>query len=107
MVMSAGQRAVIARNEEHEAKKRFDQNYENLHSHPEEQQHNQQQQFIDYEDDEDYAMDDNDEREFVTTTKSHKRIRGKYKSDKRHKSKTSFSTIGPKLQNLQLIRSSI
>ena len=104
MVMS-GQRAVMARNEAQEAKKRFDKNYENSHSHSDEKQ----QQFSDYADDEDYEMDDDDdERAFVTTTtteKSHKRIR-MYKNDKRHKSKAS-STIGAKLQNLQLIRSSM
>lgn len=107
MVMSAGQRAVLARNEEKEAKKRFDQNYDNP-PHSDEQQH-----FNDYSDDGDYDMDD-DERALVTTTtaKSYKRIRGKYKNDKRHKSKAlaplSFSsTIGPKLQNLQLLRSSM
>lgn len=108
MVMSAGQRAVLARNEEKEAKKRFDQNYDNP-PHSDEQQH-----FNDYSDDVDYDMEE-DERALVTTTtaKSNKRIRGKYKNDKRHKSKslpssTSLSsTIGPKLQNLQLVRSSM
>lgn len=108
--MSAGQRAVIARNEVQEAKKRFDHNYENPHSHSDEQSHHQQQQqqYNDYEDEVEYDIDgDDDERTLLTSTKSHKRIKGKYKSDKRHKSKTSSSTIGPKLQNLQLIRSSI
>lgn len=120
--MSAGQRAVLARNEgqQQEAKKRFDQSYENIHlqqqQYSDEQQQQQQQQhhqFNDYEDEVgDYDIDnDDDERAFVTTTsKSHKRIRGKYKSisDKRHRSKaSSSSTIGPKLQNLQLIRSSM
>lgn len=105
MVMSAGQRAVLARNEDKEAKKRFDQNYDNP-PHSDEQQH-----FNDYSDDGDYDMDD-DERALVTTTteKSYKRIRGKYRSDKRHKWKALaplLSTIGPKLQNLQLVRSSI
>jgi hypothetical protein len=102
MVMSAGQRAVIARNEEKEAKKRFDRNYENP-SHSDEQQ-----QQIEYADEEDYDVED-DDGGLATTTKSHKRIRGKYKNEKRHKSKTLplSSTIGPKLQNLQLIRSSI
>lgn len=106
--MSAGQRAVLARNEEKEAKKRFDQNYDNP-PHSDEQQH-----FNDYSDDVDYDMEE-DERALGTTTtaKSYKRIRGKYKNDKRHKSKslsssTSLSsTIGPKLQNLQLVRNSM
>lgn len=103
--MSTGQRTVLARNEEKEAIKRFDQNYDNP-PHFDEQQH-----FNDYSDDGDYDMDD-DERALVaaTTEKSYNRIRGKYKSDKRHKSKALeplSSTIGPKLQNLQLVRSSI
>lgn len=105
--MSAGQRAVFARNEEKEVKKRFDQIYDNP-PHSDEQPH-----FSDY-DDSDYDMDD-DERALVTSTtaKSIKRIRGKFKNDIRHKSKTLSSstslssTIGPKLQNLQLVRSSI
>lgn len=108
--MSGGQRTVIARNEAQEAKKRFDRNYGNPHAHSDEQQ--QQQQFTaDYEDAGDYEMvdddEDDDERAVLATTKSHKRLRGKYKSDKRHKSKASSSTIGAKLQNLQLIRSSM
>lgn len=102
--MSAGQRTVIARNDAQDVKKRFDQNYENPHLHSDEQQ----QQFSDYEEEGDYEMvEDDDEGAFVTTAKSHKRIRGKFKNDKRHKSKASSSTIGAKLQNLQLIRSSM
>lgn len=106
--MSAGQRTVIARNEDKEVTKRFDQSYDNPHS-------DEQQHFNDYTDDGDYDIDD-DERSLVTTTtaKSSKRIRGKYKNEKRQKSKslpsssTSVSsTIGPKLQNMQRVRSSM
>lgn len=96
MVMSAGQRAVIARNEENTAKKRFDQNYESNHS----------DEFAGEYDDGDYDVNMDD----VTAgmTKYHKRIRTKLNNyEKRHKSKTLSSTIGPKLQNLQLIRSTM
>lgn len=95
--MSAGQRAVIARNEENEAKKRFDQNYENARS----------DELTEYADDEDYSVSMDDGAMTATMTKNHKRIRGKQQQQhqqKRHKLK---GTIGPKLQNLQLIRSTI
>ena len=96
--MSAGQRAVIARNEENEAKKRFDQNYENVRS----------DELTEYADDEDYGISMDDGAMTATMTKNHKRIRGKQQQQqhqqKRHKLK---GTIGPKLQNLQLIRSTM
>lgn len=98
MVMSAGQRAVLARNEENEAKKRFDQNYESTRS----------DEFTDY-DNTDYVEVESHNSGIVTTkakNQHHKRIRGKQqqqqqKSEKHHKSKALSSTIGPKLQNLQ------
>ena len=96
--MSAGQRAVFARNEENEAKKRFDSNYENARS----------DELTEYADDEDYSVGMDDGAMTPTMTKNHKRIRGKQqqqqRQQKRHKLK---ATIGPKLQNLQLIRSTM
>lgn len=93
--MSAGQRAVIARNEENEVKKRHDQNYENLRS----------DEITEYADDEDYVGNMDDGAMTPTMTKNHKRIRGKQQQhQRRHKLK---GTTGPKSQNLQLIRSSL
>lgn len=95
MVMSAGQRAVFARNEENEGKKRLDQNYDNIRS----------DELTDYADEEDYFAGIDDTAMTSTMAKNHKRIRGKQQQQqKRRKTK---GTIGPKLQNLQLIRSTL
>ncbi|KAG5669815.1 hypothetical protein PVAND_000108 [Polypedilum vanderplanki] len=94
MVMSAGQRMNIARNE-NEARKRFDQNYENIRS---------EEQFTEY-DDGDY---DDYENVDDIGSKNHKRIREK--QEKLHKSRAHgplTSTIGTKLQNLQIVRSNM
>lgn len=99
--MSAGQRTFVARNE-NDAKKRFDHTYENAPS----------DELTEYDDDDydDFSVDDD---AGTTSAKSHKRIRGKQQQQqqqKRRKSKahvTLSSAIGPKLRNLQIVRSSM
>jgi hypothetical protein len=101
MVMSAGQRTLLARNKDNEAKKRLDGNYEN--SRLEELSHYDDDD--DDDDDEDYerSMDD----EMVTANRK-KIIRMKQQQidEKQHKLKMS-STIRPKLQNMHLIHRTV